>query len=69
MVKAVLLYTYYPSDTPTLVYTSMNATSRIFNFSKLVKNIDVKTFLDNSILSCDCTDSPFLNKDITTLYL
>ena len=62
LVKACLSNTSAHFGTPTLIYALMNPIgSIIFNF---LTNLDVKAFFDNnSVLSCACTNSPFVNKD------
>ena len=52
-------------DDPTVAYSLANPIRyKMFDFNKLVSNLDVKSFLqDNTILSCNCPGSAFINKD------
>ena len=52
-------------DDPTIFYLLNNPIrSKIFNFDRFIHNLDVKAFLlDDSILSCNCKDSGFTDKD------
>ena len=49
------------NDSPTVVYQLTDTIrSKLFNYKKFVQSLDVDTFLsDNSILPCDCSQSPF----------
>ena len=52
-------------DDPTGVYSLIDTIrSKIFDFNKLIRNLDVKAFAqNNSILPCSCEDSDFIDKD------
>ena len=52
-------------ETPTVVYNLNQAIgSKIFNFNRFTKSLDVKTFLENpESLPCCCASSPFIDKD------
>ena len=52
-------------DSPTIVYELTDTIrSKLFNYKKFVQSIDVDSFLsDDTILPCDCENSPFLNHD------
>ena len=62
MVKVALPDTSAHFDTPTVVYTLTNTVdSKMFNFNKFANSFDLKD--DNSSLTCECTGSPFVDKD------
>ena len=63
-VKVDLPGTYAQFDLPPMVYIVMNRIrSKTFIFNKFVKNLDMKTFLDdNFTLLCDGTVYPFVEK-------
>ena len=65
LVKVALPNTSIYFEAPTVVYTLMNLIgSKNFNFNKFINNLNLKAFLDdNHILPCDCTCSPFVDKD------
>ena len=49
-------------DDPTVVYSLNNSiSSNVFNFYKFIHNLDVKTFLQDSILPCNCDGSDFID--------
>ena len=51
-------------DVPTVVYQLTNSIrSKMFNHKKFVQSIEVnKLLIDDSILPCECHDSPYLNQ-------
>ena len=51
-------------ETPTVIYKLSQTTgSKIFNFNKFVRGLDVGSFLkDNTSLPCNCRNSPFIDK-------
>ena len=53
------------NDTPMVVYELTNSIhSKLFNYKKFVQSFDVDSFLvDNTILPCECEQSPFINHD------
>ena len=59
------LPSYLRNDSPVVVYELTDSIhSKLFNYKKFVQSLDVDTFLtDNSILPCECHQSPFLNHD------
>ena len=52
-------------ETPTVIFNRSQTTgSKIFNFNKFVRNLDIDSVVnDNSILPCQCNDSPFSDRD------